>query len=66
MKMECPKCGRKLQDHSKKLIAERPLNTTLNIEKISKEIQMPTVNEIITSFSENYKAMVQNEVEASE
>ena len=50
----------------KKLIAKRPLNTTLNVEKISKEIKMPTVREVITSFSKNYKTMVQNEVEALE
>ena len=46
----------------KKLIAKRPLNTTLNIEKISKEIKMPMVEEVITSFSKNYKTMVQNGV----
>ena len=45
----------------KKLIAKRPLNTTLNIEKISNEIKMPTVKGVITSFSENYKIMVRNE-----
>ena len=33
---------------------------------ISKEIKMPTVREVITSFSKNYKTMVQNEVEALE
>lgn len=50
----------------KKLIAKRPLNTTLSIEKISREIKMPTIKQVITSFSENYKTRVQNEVEASE
>lgn len=50
----------------KKLVAKRPLNTTLNVEKISKEIKMPTVREVIISFFKNYKTMVQNEVEASE
>ena len=41
----------------KKLVAKRPLNTVLNTEKISKEIKMPTVEEVITSFSKNYKIM---------
>ena len=50
----------------KQLIAKRPLNTTLNIEKISKQIKMPTVKEVITSFSENYKTTARNEVEALE
>ena len=44
----------------RKLIAKRPLNTVLNIEKISKEIKMPTVEEVITSFSRNYKIMTQS------
>lgn len=50
----------------KKLVAKRPLNTTLDIEKISKELKMPTVEEVIISFFKNFKTKVQNEVEASE
>ena len=48
----------------KKLVAMRPLNTVLDISKISKEIRMPTVEEVLISFSKKYKIMAQNADEA--
>ncbi len=50
----------------RKLVAKRPLNTVLNIEKISKEIKMPTVGEVITSCTKKYGVTVQSEDEALE
>ena len=41
--------------HEKNLIAKRPLNTTLNVNKISNTIKMPNVKQVINSFYENTK-----------
>ena len=41
--------------HEKNLVAKRPLNTTLNIEKISNIIKMPSVKQVINSF---YKSTI--------
>ncbi len=37
----------------KKLIANRPLNTTLNVQNISKKIKLPTIDEVLNSFAKN-------------
>ena len=41
--------------HEKNLVAKRPLNTTLNVNKISNIIKMPNVKQVINSFYENTK-----------
>ncbi len=41
--------------YEKNLIAKRPLNTTLNINKISNIIRMPNVKQVINSFYENIR-----------
>ena len=38
----------------RKLIAKRPLNTVLDVEKISKEIELPTIKQVMNSFARNY------------
>ena len=47
---------------TKKLTAKRPLNTTLDIKKISNEIKMQTVTEVIMSFYKNYNDTKNNQV----
>ena len=39
---------------SKRLIAKRPLNITLDITKISKEMEMPYLSKVINSFYDEY------------
>ena len=39
---------------SKRLIAKRPLNITLDITKISKEMKIPYLSEVINSFYDEY------------
>lgn len=41
--------------YEKNLVAKRPLNTTLNINKISNIIRMPNVKQVINSFYENIR-----------